>query len=161
MITAVLIGDKEVMARVRRFDARFRGNLLRRVLRLSILLQAYVKTRKLSGQALKRKTGTLSRSINRKIKQTPIEISATVGTNVVYGKIHEYGFTGTENVRSHLRNIKQAFGRPIAPREIMISAHSRKMVMPMRSFLRSSLQEMTPQIRAEMTAALSETVAAP
>lgn len=158
MISAALIGDRAVIERMQRLDGVTHANLLRVITRLAIVLQAKVKTDKLSGQVLHRRTGTLSRSINRKIDDQATSIIATVGTNVRYAAIHEYGFNGVEEVKAHLRRINQAFGRPIAETEVQVSAHTRHMVMPKRSFLRSALNEMRTQIREEMKAALTQAV---
>lgn len=161
MISAALIGDKEVMARMRGLDPQAHAALLRVIVRLSIMLQARIKSDKLSGQVLHRRTGTLSRSINRKIEDTPTSIVASVGTNVRYAAIHEFGFNGTEQVKAHLRTIHQAFGRPIAETTVQVSAHARHMVMPKRSFLRSALEDLRAHIHEEMAAALTSAVKAP
>jgi hypothetical protein len=80
-----------------------------------------------------------------------------VSTPVKYARPHEYGFHGTVDVREHMRTIKQAFGRPIEPGRGHGSAHSMKMNLPERSFLRSALMDMESAgtIRNEMEAAVS------
>lgn len=61
---------------------------------------------------------------------------AEVGTNKVYAAVHQFGaakgsFGSVEAiVRSHTRWIKQAFGKAIEPREVMVREHKRKMVLP-------------------------------
>lgn len=137
--------------------------------RLSIELQTLVK-KKLSGEVLHNRTGTLRRSINRVIVDTPARIEAQVGTNVVYAAIHEYGFDGEVNVREHVRRLyaegteklsgashggirswKRVQGQMRG--ETTVKAHSRHVKMPERSYLRSSLKEMGPQIAEGIRAA--------
>lgn len=58
------------------------------------------------GQAL-RKSGRLRNSIKRAFDDR----SAEVGTNLVYAKVHQFGFNGDVAVSEHPRRIKKAFGR--------------------------------------------------
>lgn len=158
MIRAFIVGDAEVVARLRELPQKIERSLVRTVTRLSIELTRRVKEGKLSGQALKRKTGTLSRSINPSVYQGigRDSIMGQVGTNVSYAALHEYGFNGTEQVKEHLRTLKQAFGRPITPRQVVIQAHTRKVDYPERSFLRSALSEMRQEIVDELGAAAKD-----
>ena len=75
--------------------------------------------------------------------------------------MHEFGFSGTQNVRESLRTVKQAFGRPISPVEAIVRAHSRKVDLPERSFLRSALRELEQAgvLAAETNAAIARAVA--
>ncbi|MFX6778543.1 hypothetical protein ABTH52_20150, partial [Acinetobacter baumannii] len=77
-----------------------------------------------------------------------------VSTNVKYGRIHEYGFSGTVAVRESLRQVNKAFGRPIQTREVAVRAHSRRVNLPARSFLRSALHDLADAgvIQAEIDA---------
>lgn len=134
-------------------SSKLHERLVRVVERLSIELQAHVKQNKLSGQVLKNRTGTLRRSINRRVTVTPTSVQASVGTNVKYAKVHEYGFKGTVQVREHLRMIKQAWGRPIEEREVSVRAHARKVDLPARSFLRSALRDKRAQIVFQLSEA--------
>jgi hypothetical protein len=118
------------------------------VMRASIMLVRYVKENKLSGQVLKNRTGTLRRKVNFRVTESASAITGSVGVKLSYAKAHEYGFEGQVTVRSHLRTIKQAFGRSIMPVTFTMPTHTRHMKLPMRSFLRSSLREMTPEIQA-------------
>lgn len=126
--------------------------------RLTLQLLREVKAGKLSGQVLNVRTGRLRRSINQRLEQRdPLQITGYVGTNVVYGRRHELGFTGSESVRQHLRTVTQAWGRPLrAPRSITVRAHSRRVSVPPRSFLRSALQDMAPAIRQTLQAAVAQ-----
>lgn len=154
--TMVVIGDTEVVARIKALPGRLHDRLVTRIVRLSVQLQAKVKTDKLSGQVLHRRTGTLSRSINRKLLvNTPMEIIASVGTNVSYARPHEFG--GTFTVPAHTRTQTQVFGRPINP--VLVNVRAHKVTFPERSFLRSALREMQPEIEAGVKAEVAAVVA--
>ena len=152
MIEAIITGDKAVVARFGRTKQSARDAILRAVKSLAIQLQTYVKSRKLSGaspaarakgaatgagkyagQALGVVTGRLKRSITHKVTETSGGVEGIVGTNVSYGRVHEYGFSGTVTVREHLRRSRSG--------SHSVSAHSRAVNLPERSFLRSSLRE--------------------
>jgi hypothetical protein len=109
---------------------------------------------KLSGQVLRRRTGTLARSVAqspRVYSSADGVVIGTVGTaNIIgddgrapvkYGALHEWGGTYEAQVREHMRAQKQAFGRPVAPRQVSVRAHIRRGVLPERSFLRSALSD--------------------
>lgn len=157
MIKGWIVGDRETVAKLDTFSMVMMSSLKDGVGRLALKLLAYVKEHKLSGQALNVKTGRLRRSINQRVETTATSAYGIVGTNVAYARRHEMGFTGTEQVRAHLRMMKQAFGRMVKnPREIMVSQHPRNVKYPAHSFLRSSLADMEPEIKAGMQQVLAD-----
>jgi phage gpG-like protein len=158
MITVELIGDRELAARLDAMPGRMREGIARAVTKLGFELQRKVQSEKLSGQVLKVRTGTLRSSINTRVDQGADSVTATVGTNIRYGRVHEYGFDGSQSVRAHLRHITEAFGRPIRPTTQNVGAYTRHVHLPERSFLRSALREMQPQIEAELSAAVAQAV---
>jgi HK97 gp10 family phage protein len=158
MIRAFIVGDAELVAKLKELPQKVERSLVRAVVRLAVELARHVKQDKLSGQVLKRRTGTLSRSINREITDTANAVTGQVGTNVEYAAYHEYGFHGTQQIKEHLRQIKQAFGRPIEPRSVTVAAHSRKVDYPAHSFLRSALHDMDAAIRSGIADALHEAI---
>lgn len=62
-----------------------------------------------------------------------------VGTNVAYAAAHNFGVDKeiTQQVRQHVRRISQAFGKPIALKEVTVKPHSRKrhLQLPKREFM--------------------------
>ncbi len=62
-----------------------------------------------------------------------------VGTNAEYAAAHNFGVNEiiTQQVREHVRRISQAFGKPIEPKEVTVSAHSRLLPLsiPQREFM--------------------------
>lgn len=122
-----------------------------------------VKTRaqeKVSGPVLKAPTGALKGSVNVKDRFTQTEIISTVGINlgsIPYARIHEYGgviehpggtafFLTPNGIRfvSNANALSQSLPRT-GPHTI---------VMPERSYLRSSLHELASDIGNEVRAGL-------
>ena len=143
------IDEAAIRARVADVDAFIRGRARQSIGRLTLKLQRNIKRDKLTGQVLGVQTGTLRRSIDRVVRDGQDNIDGVVWTNVKYGLAHEYGFRGAVSVRTHLRQIKQAFGRSISPRAVNVNAHTRNVNMPERSFLRTALREMEQEIRSK------------
>lgn len=152
MIRGTVVGSEEAIARFKAMPNRLRQELVTGIGRAVLKLQAYVKDGKLSDQVLHVRTGRLRRSITERVTQEAARVEGIVGTNVEYAAVHEYGFSGTVSVREHLRRAKSGFMQTVR-------AHTRKVDLPERSFLRSALADMEPDIRAEFEAAVSRAVA--
>ncbi len=159
MISADFRGDKPALDRLRALPDATNEGLARAVAKLGIDLQSRIRQDKLSGQVLKTHNGALKASIEMATERSATAVTATVSTDLDYAAAQEYGFSGTVSVRSSLRRIKEAFGRPIAAKTISVGAHSRRMKLPERSFLRSALDDMTPDISAGVNDALREAIA--
>ncbi|MDE2229907.1 MAG: hypothetical protein KGL11_12825 [Alphaproteobacteria bacterium] len=110
----------------------------------------------LSGVVLKRRTGRLAASIVQQVDG----LSASVGFDpaaVPYGAAQEFG----ADLRAHLiaaRNARAlsfvvAGKRVFAKRVMFPGAH-----LPERSFLRSALADLAPEIGAAIAAAVAETI---
>lgn len=147
MIEFSITGDQAVIRMLNAKVPALTKAVLGSVTRASIMLLRYVKEHKLSGQVLKNRTGTLRRKVNYRVTQNATTITGSVGVKLSYARIHEMGFDGTENVKAHLRTIKQAFGRRISPVSFEVRAHSRHVHMPRRSFLASALRDKTSEIQ--------------
>jgi hypothetical protein len=158
VISAYLVGDEQLLERLRGISDAVNSGLARCITQLGIDLQRNVQQDKLSGQVLKSRTGTLKSSIDRRVDQSAQGATTDIFTALRYGAAQEYGFTGTVSVGASLRRIREAFGRPIAEKTISVRAYDRRMALPERSFLRSALDDMTPAIREAVDAALAEAV---
>lgn len=153
MVRIEVEGAEATARMLRAIAPQVRTRLDATIAQLALRLVRDVKAEKLSGQVLKNRTGRLRRSVNYRISEdTPARIEATVGTNVEYARAHEYG--GTVTVKEHLRTQVQAWGRPITPRKVSVKQHTA--TFPERSFLRSALREMAPEIRRQIAAAVEE-----
>lgn len=141
----------------------------RAMTRAAILLQRYIKQNKLSGRpGLNVQTGTLRRGITYKVEEPQRgTVVATVGTNVKYAGVHEFGFKGVVTIKAHMRQVKSRNKSKFMPVRFnknstriamkqtesgvaFVKAHQRKMNIPERSFLRSSLRELGPQLMADV-----------
>lgn len=151
MIKGTIIGGEAAVQRFERMPAKLHVELKVGIARAALLVQRDSKEDKLSGQVLKVRTGRLRRSINTKITDTETRVVGTVGTNVEYAHIHEYGFDGIVSVREHLRAAKGGA-------ESTVRAHQRHVHMPERSFLRSALNDMAEPIKREFEQAVQRSL---
>ena len=158
MISAELLGDGRALDQLRALPDAANAGLARAIAKLGIALQSHVQQDKLSGEVLNVRSGTLKSSIDVHIDKSAAGVTATVFTDLDYAAAQEYGFSGTVNVRASLRMIKQAFGHPIATKTVSVRAHSRQMDLPARSFLQSALDDMAPNISADVEDALREAI---
>ena len=182
MIRAEIIGAEAVIQHLQEVPQRVLGLVRQAVEREAINLTKVVKDEKLTGQILKTRTGTLRRSINYALTIEDQGLTATVGTNLVYAGAHEYGFDGVVSVRAFTRRTKaswkaagslssalgrmglkrlrksekMAYARSSGAGACFVRAHTRHMVMPERSFLRSSLRENSDRIKAAIEAAVAQ-----
>ncbi|MDN7456593.1 hypothetical protein [Burkholderia cenocepacia] len=140
-------GESQVIARINRLVPNVRNALVQRVQRLVIALQVHVVADKLSGQVLNVRTGRLRRSVNQGVTTTDTTITGVVSTPVEYAPAHEYGFRGVVTVKEHLRQVTQAWGKPLAtPVTATVREHTMKMNLPEKSFLRSALADQRDEI---------------
>jgi len=76
--------------------------------------------------------GGLAGSIHDRAEKDKV----TIGTNKIYAATHQFGAkkgsfgTIEANIKTHLRKMTQAFGRPVKPRKVTVRAHTRKMKLP-------------------------------
>lgn len=124
-------------------------------------LQTYIQKNKLQGQVLKsHKNGAgLAGSLNVSFERNgDISMAGYVGTSLIYAKIHEYGYSGREFVPNFYRMQTMAWGKPISPREVYVKNHYRNMIMPERSYMRTSLDEKREAIVERIQAAVNEAI---
>jgi phage gpG-like protein len=157
MIRVVIVGQEGVIAHLKEVPPRVLGLVRQAVEAEAINLVRDIKESKLTGQVLKTRTGTLRRSINYALSLADQGLTATVGTNLVYAGIHEYGGT----IRAHViqaRNKKalafQMGGQMIIRRQVNHPGSK----MPEHSFLRASLRENEARIKANIEAAVAQGV---
>lgn len=151
MLRMEFIGGDVLAAVLRSYGDKVQAAIVQSVGRSALRLQREVMQNRLSGQVLNVRTGNLHRSIHQQVTSSGGAVIGEVNTNVRYGKAHEYGFAGTVNVKASLRQVRQAFGRPLkAPRYVQVRAHSRNVRLPERSFLRTALRDLKPEIEADL-----------
>jgi phage gpG-like protein len=141
-----LVGGQELQAKFTQAAQGAMQAVQEGVQRGCLIVQKCSKE-KLSDDVLHVRTGRLRRSINVALTASGNAVVGSVGTNVAYAGVHEFGFDGTVTVRAHLRLAKS--GKAVPVRE-----HPMHMHMPERSYLRSALQEMAPDVREAIQTAV-------
>lgn len=131
-----------------------RGELRPVVERETIALQRHVVEQKLTGQVLHVRTGTLRRSITYAMHEDASGITGTVGTNLDYAAIHEYG--GTINIPEIRPRRVKALHFYVGGAEVFAArTRPHTVTMPERSFLRSSLKERAEAFQAAVRDAIA------
>lgn len=159
MIEVTVPDEEKLAVSLNLTRAKLLADLKREVKRVATDVSARTKDQKLSGQVLKVQSGRLRRSINYRTDETETGIEALVGTNVSYGRAHEFGFSGSVTVKAHLRTVRQAFGRKLrSAKKVEVRTHSRNVNLPERSFLRSSLREMRSEIDSRIARVVADSI---
>lgn len=166
MIKAELVGGDTVILSFEKVGVRSLVAVKAFVEKFTFKMMRSVMTEKLSGQVLKVRSGNLRRSIPRgtKIVEGPELIRGIVGLGddeggkvAKYGRIHEYGGV----IPAHDIEIKnkQALmwmknGTPRFAKRV----HIPRIKMPVRSFLRSTLQEHRAEFQQGLQDALTRSI---
>lgn len=120
---------------------------------LSEELSVYVVEQKLSGQVLKRQTGNLQSSVKvDPLIQTESEITGSVFQDpsiASYGYIHEFGGDIPSRRGSPLMHWIGREG------EDVYRAFAKGFTLPERSFMRSALEDMAPEIEQQLIIAVA------
>uniref|UniRef100_A0A6M3KA36 Putative tail protein n=1 Tax=viral metagenome TaxID=1070528 RepID=A0A6M3KA36_9ZZZZ len=95
----------------------------------------HVQSQKLTGQVLKVDTGRLRRSVTSRVSLVGQGARAAVGTNVFYGRVHEFGATIVPKKAKALRF--QVNGKWVT---------TQKVVIPKRPWLKPGIAEMLPKV---------------
>jgi phage gpG-like protein len=146
MLTAKLVNGESLIANTNAFTAKMMARLRVIVARIAVEMVARVKADKLSDQVLHVRTGRLRRSITYRMEEGKNTAKAVVGTNLAYGRAQEYGFSGVVSVREHMRRTKTG--------DTTVRAHTMRMNLPERSYLRSTLSDMKDDIAQRITDAV-------
>lgn len=153
-------GAEELKAKFSGAETNVREALRVAIQAAVIDMEAAVKE-KLSGPVLRNRTGRLRNSVTSRVTEGGSQITGIVGANTPYAAAHEYGTRQTVVVREHLREITQAFGRPLKfPVAVTVRSHDMDMNLPPRSFLRSTLAEKAPGIVRQLRIAIKEALEA-
>ena len=159
MIKGVVIGSEAIIAKFKQSEAQAMPKLTARIQKVVLQLQAKVVRSKLSGQVLKVRSNNLRSSIHQAVTVGGNKITGIVGTNVEYAAFHEYGFSGPQNIKEHLRTIKMAFGKRLKkPKIVTVRAHQRQVEYPEHSFLRSAMADMADEIRVAISEGVKEAI---
>lgn len=158
MIAGRVEGADRVVVSLGAVGKDVRAEVAQSIGALTLRLAARSKM-KLSDDVLHVRTGRLRRSITTNVTDDASGVRGEVGTNVEYARFQEFGFHGTQTVRQSLRNVTQAFGKPLKQKTtIVVREHTRKVDYPAHSFLRSALGEMSDEVTKELSAALGRAI---
>jgi HK97 gp10 family phage protein len=161
MIRAAIVGDpNKVPQYILRKFPEIQGACRLSMGRLVLALTRKIKEEKLSGQVLKNRTGTLRRSITPSVSGTDTVAVGTVGTNIEYARIHEFGGRTAAHEILPKRGKALAFnwkGKDV----VFAKVNHPGSQMPERSFMRTALNEMKPEILEEFHNAIFEVIGRP
>ena len=158
MIVADVVGGAALAARLGAMPEQVKQELARTVSTLSQELRETVQ-RKLSGEVLQRRSGRLASSIAVDLVQNGGTIGASLSSDVEYAAIHEYG--GTIGAREVLPQAARVLAFPWKGQQRFFArVELPSVTMPERSFLRSALDEMAPEIEAALEQAVRDAVQA-
>jgi phage gpG-like protein len=150
-ISIRVFGKTEFISKYRKIAAMLPSMVTDEMKTQMMQLADYVRTNKLSGDPLHRRTGKLSRSISGNASATGNLVTGTVGSKgVPYAAVHELGLTVT--IPSHERLISMVFGKPVVPHTISIKSYT--VTFPMRAYLKPSLEEKRAGILANIRASI-------
>jgi phage gpG-like protein len=146
VLSGQVVGAESVALKLRGEAVALRARIGKTVQELGLETLRLVKGVYLSGAALNRKKGDLSRSTNAKYEEHGDSMTSSVGTNKVYARFWELGFSGTESVRQHLRRAPSGV-------ESLVRAHERRVSVEARPFLQPALDDMGPRIHSALARA--------
>ncbi len=158
MLSLSIDGAEALQARLDAFPAALAADLAAKAQALGEALADKVRNEKLSGQVLNARSGALRDSIEAQVSTDGDEVSASVGSygDVKYAAIQEYGGkTGAHEILP-VKGAVLAFLVGGALRFAAKVEHPGS-VIPERSYLRSSLDEMSAEIVAALAATPTET----
>ena len=187
MVIAELLGADATVAWIESLSPKASRALRTGVSDLAVALLRHVKEDKLSDQVLHVRTGNLRRSINQKVTEENGTFTGSVGTNLSYAAIHEFGGTIQRHVNERVMRFRlNAKGDIMRQNEVGMGPHRRgagnlavfakashkravemkvkgaswTVHMPERSFLRSALADMAPEIQTGIEKAVREAIGA-
>ncbi len=155
-VNVTVVGDRALIARFREMPRAINQALYAKVLALSLKLEKKVKVDKLNGQVLNRITGALARSIHSVVDRQEHLVLGRVFSSgdVKYAAIHEYGGTTKPHIIEPKKANVLAFtgkgGETIFAKKVNHPGSK----MPERSYMRSSLHDMSTEISLGMKEAI-------
>lgn len=149
MITATPVGGDRLAARFDAMPRALAASLAAEAARLGEELRDAVE-RNLSGAVLQRRSGRLARSIAVSAEPSGGRVAVSLAGDAPYAGVQEYG--GTIPPREILPRSARALAFRWQGRlRFFARVELPPVRVPERSFLRSALDEMAPEIRAALT----------
>lgn len=159
ILNITVTGDTRVIEGLGRLPSAINQALYKKILTLALRMERNVKVGKLNGQVLNRISGALSRSIQHEVLRSESRVLGKVFSSgdVKYAAIHEYGGV----TAPHIIVPKKASVLAFAGASGMVFAKKVNhpgSKMPERSFLRSTLTDMSTEISLGMKEAVVQAV---
>jgi phage gpG-like protein len=157
MLTLVVDGADALQERLDAYPAALTSDLAAKAQELASALADKVKYEKLAGEVLASRSGALAASIVAEVSGDREDIIATVGSfgDVKYAAIQEYGGkTGAHEILPGKAAVLAFMAGGVM--HFVGEVEHPGSVMPERSYLRSSLDEMGAEIVAALAATASE-----
>lgn len=160
LMNITLVGDRELVLRLQRMPGAVEAALRIKVTELALRLENYIKTQKLNGQVLNRISGRLARSIANKVTASTHEIMARVFSSgdVKYAGIHEFGGKTSPHIIEPKKASVLAFAGADGGMVFARRVNHPGSKMPERSYMRSSLHDMSTEISMGMKTAVVRTI---
>jgi phage gpG-like protein len=156
MINTSIRGLDTLTTRLNALPQTLAERLAQEVERLGDVLRDRVE-RNLSGAVLQQRSGRLAGSIAVNVERAGLGASLSVSSDAPYAAIHEYG--GTVPAHTILPQSARALAFPWRGQQRFFKrVQLPAVMMPERSFMRSALDETTPEIQAAIQAAALEAV---
>lgn len=157
MLSIRVIGDRQLITRLRLMPKKVELALRRKVTKLAMMLRNKVRQEKLSGQVLNVRTGDLRRSIREQVIVNPGSVVGRVfsSSDVSYGKVHEFGGKSAYDIVP----VKKKVLRFIVGGKVVFAQKVRHPPAKARPFMRPALQEMRGVIEAGLKEAIREGLA--
>jgi hypothetical protein len=155
-----VLGDTQVISELDDFSARERAAVVKAMKGLGLRLQTIVVDQNLAGAVLNRRTGTLARAQVLTEVDAEEEISESVGFNKAtapYGVAHEFGVPHEWIIAAvRAKALRFEIGGKVIFRKSVTHPP-----LPERSFLRSALAQIAPDVQPTVEAALAAAKAGP
>lgn len=153
----VTIDDRKVMQQLDAMPGKLRDALYKTVYMLALKLQKHIVADKLQGQVLNHRSGNLQRSIQTDVKDDNKGVIGRVFSagDVKYAAIHEYGGRIPARIIEPKNGEALRFmmnGKAVFAKRVNWPGAS----MPERSFMRSALRDMRPEIITSLEKAVKE-----
>jgi phage gpG-like protein len=133
----------------------------------------HIMKKRLTGQGpfpvSEHRLGVRTNRLRGSLRATPAAVAgsqvlSSIGTNVVYAFVHEFGFSGTVDVKPHARKHYRAMSftgagkrrvrRKVRQADVFVRPFKRKMNVPARAPITTGLEERMPAVGAEISEAI-------
>jgi phage gpG-like protein len=156
--TSEVTGDAQVAARLRAAPSKVK-QAVRRAVNMSAADVLEGAKAKVSDDVLNVRSGRLRRSLHFTPGGDETNPEASVGTNVEYAAIHEFGGTTKPHIIEAVNGKTLAFMGKGGKMVFRALVHHPGSVMPERSFLRSALAERADSVKQRIADAVGEGIA--